>query len=455
MKRIFVDLSGEISFGLGDTITLLPALRALKKRHPHDEIIVVGFFSGICVLKYCDYIDYILPVDILEPGEWTNGYHITMEEKMDVYNPTHSFLEHNKEHAVKSNIRHLLLESPENEPCEYELSVWKEDMPEIETAKSNLLKIAAGKKIVGIAPCITMYSRMWPATKWQELTDMLRDNNYFVVSLGHKEDLGIDVDFDARGLYPIHHIPKIIDVFDAMFVIDSGMMHIVGINPNIHMVKINTGQFPPNLYTPYRQGKLAYNTTVIEHNCPFQHKCFLGHATETVINSQMREFIDRWLKENEEPPTLQDSGLLQKYICWQYCYKESDKFLCNTISAKDVFRAFVKKKSTTSSIEEHPLPVYHAQQELAKDDFDTWKESILVQATKRVFVVIRSNFDIKTILNKLSLTKKLYPDCTLVVISPKKHVRKLQHCKDIFYAIPIEYLTGNIWLGSQDIFLVI
>lgn len=453
-KRIFVDLSGEVSFGLGDTITLLPAFKELRKRHPDDEIVVIGFMTGICVLAYCDYIDYLLPVDILEPGEWTKGFHITMEEMIDIINPTHSFMNHHKEHVVKANTRRVLLESPENISCDYELSIRDFDVEPIEKAKAELLKMADGKKIIGIAPCITMYSRMWPQTRWQELTDMLKAEGYFVVSLGHPDDLKIDVDFDALGLYQIRQIPHILDIFESIFVVDSGMMHIAGINQNIHITKINTGQFHAECYTPYRRGEFAWNCTIIDHNCPFMRKCFLGNTTELAINEQMNSFISRWLSKNP-PPTKEDEEMLQKYICWNYCYKSSNKYMCASISAKDVFKAFKEKKSIVASIAEHPLPVYHIPQQDARDDFIVWKKSILVPGEGKVFMAIRSELKIDEILEKIALTKKLYPKHSIFMICKKEHIPTLKNCKDVFHSIPIEFLVGKMRIGGRDVFLTI
>jgi hypothetical protein len=457
MKRIFVDLA-NLAGGLGDAVIRIPALRALRKRHPYDEIVGVGWFDNTCIFAHCDYIDYYLPVDFVDE-DWMSAYCLTQEERYYKCDTARLSLNFHDEHIVKSNIRQLLFDSPDNEPLDLELSIRNCDIEIINELQKNLLEKANGKKIVAICPAVTCYSRMWPATRWQELTNILRENGYFVVSVGSKEDLDINVDFDARGVYEVHHIPKILEIFDTIFLISSGMICVAAINQDVHIVKIEIGQFNSKQHTPYRHGELEYNTTIVNHNCPFVRKCFLGEATNVEKQSQMSDLLNRWQAENNiDNVDLNQENItkLYNYIQWNYCYKSNDKFLCATISAEDVFNAFKQKKSIVASMQTTPLPVYHERKSKIKDDYAQWLKIIThKQQQGKILLAIKSNLDIETILDKIIITKKLYPDRLLIIICKKEYISQLKNCKDVFHSIPIEYLSGQLRIGQLDVFLSI
>lgn len=452
MKRIFVDLS-RWSGGLGDAVIRIPALKALRKRYPHDEIVGVGWFCNTCIFAHCNYLDYYLPTDFVDE-DWMSAYCLTQEERYYKCDAARIALNFHDEHVVKSNIRHLLLDSPDNESLDFELPVRDCDVETIHELQKNLLEKANGKKIVGISPSVTCYARMWSATRWQELTDLLIKDGYFVVSIGRHSDLNIDVDFDARGLYEVHHIPKILDIFDAIFLISSGMMCVAAINQDVHIVKIEVGQFDSKYHTPYRHGELEYNTTIVDHDCPFVRQCFLGEATDVEKRSQMSDFLNRWQIENNSTPQ-ENMTELYNYILWNYCYKSKDKFLCATILAEDVFNAFKQKKSVVAPMQTTPLPVYHGRKANIKDDYEQWLKTITNKQQGKILLAIKSNLDANTILEKVVLTKKLYHNHLLVVICKKEHIPTLKNCKDVFHSIPIEYLSGQLRLGQLDVFLSI
>jgi hypothetical protein len=451
--RIFVDLSRWCG-GLGDAIIRIPALRALRKRYPNDEIVVMGWLCHADVFSYCDYIDYYLPVDIVE-GAWVNAYNITSEERTHIFDPNHNALNIYNEHDIKKGIRQLLLDFPDNEPLDLELSIRNCDIEIINELQKNLLEKANGKKIVAICPAVTCYSRMWPATRWQELTNILRENGYFVVSVGSKEDLDINVDFDGRGAYPVHHIPKILEIFDTIFTVDSGMIYAAAINQDVHIVKIKVGQYSSKYHTPYRHGELEYNTTIVGHDCPFYKKCYLGFFSGEK-ECQMEEFFNRWRMENNDLPqeeawSFRRSASLDNYIYWNYCYKSTEKYACASISAEDVYNAFIQKKSIIATLTKAPAKIFHERSNRPKEDFMEWSKTILVESQGRILLAIKSDAD--TMLDKVKITKKLYPDHLIVVFCPKEHIPLYKNCIDVYHAVPIEYLTGRLKLGAKDVFL--
>jgi ADP-heptose:LPS heptosyltransferase len=448
MSRIFVDLSVE-NGGLGDMITLIPTIRLLKKNNPDKELIVVTWFQNIDILAYCDYVDYIVPIDIMNE-DWKVSVNFNQEDK--VFSLIHSFLEQHKDHIVKSPISEIAKMSPEGANLEFELSVRDFDLPVIEEHKKKLLDLAKGKKIVGLGAAITMYSRMYPQKHWQELTNILRANNYFVVTLGHASDMNLDVDFDARGLYPIRHIPKILDVFDSVFVVNSGMMHLAGVNQDVHLVILSVGQFPAELVVPFRHGKLSHNSTIIRHTCPIVNKCFKDHITEVGINEQCNDFINRWQQESRRDFPVEEGRLPIKFICWKYCNKKTNKFSCSDMSPALVYEAFEKRKDIVITTSDCGFPPFHGEIESAVKDYQTWKDIILLSSgDPRVYVNILDSDD--NLFEKMKAVKTLFPKYNLVVIGRKKHVALLKECEYVYYVLPIELLSRTIKFGKQDIML--
>lgn len=449
MGRVFVDLSIE-NGGLGDIITLIPTIRLLKKKNPNSELIVVTYFQNIDVFAYCDYVDYIIPSDIITE-DWKTCANVTHEDK--VFALTHSFLAQHKHHIVISPISEIARSDHEGVPLEYELSVRNFDLPIIEKHKQKLLDLAQGKKIVGLGPAITMYSRMYPQTHWQELTNILRKNNYFVVSLGHKDDLKLDVDFDARGAYPIRHVPKILDVFEAVFVVNSGMMHLAGINPKVHLVVLSVGQFPASLFIPFRNGNTwADNSTVIEHNCPLVQKCFLEHINEIGINEQYHSFVNKWEQESGKEFPPEEGHLALKYTCWKYCGKPNNKYSCSNIPAQVVFDAFQKRQSILRPVPDKAMPSLHGEHKTAVEDYQCWKEVVLLQSSRpNLFVnILDAEGDL---LEKMRCAKVLFPKYTIVVIGRKKHVEFFKECEYVHSVLPIELISRSLRFKKDDIML--
>jgi hypothetical protein len=101
------------------------------------------------------------------------------------------------------------------------------------------------------------------------------------------------------------------------------------------------------------------------------------------------------------------------------------------------------------------LPVYHKPQQDARDDFIVWKQTILVPGESKVFIAVKSDLKIDEILEKIALTKKLYPKHSIFIICKKEHISVLKNCKDVFHSIPIEYLVGKMRIGGRDVFLTI
>jgi len=452
MSRIFVDLSKE-SGGMGDNITLIPTMRALKRKYPDKDLVVITKFHNIKIFSYCDYVDYIIPVDLFEE-HWRIGANFIHEDM--VFSLNTYFITHHNDHIVKTRIKEIAKINPENEPLEFELSIKDYDIPIIEEHKKQLLKLANGKPIVGINPGVTAYARMYPQAHWQKLANILRDNGYFVVSLGHDSDLHIDVDFDSMGKYAAHQIPKILDVFEAIFVISSGILQLASINQDIHIVLINAGQFPAKIFAPYRHGKLGYNITIIGHNCPVFDKCFKEHiAGHNAHIKQCQDFIEQWEKCAGREFPVEEVEIPSTYTSWVYCGKENNKFVCSNLDPELIFQAFKNKNSTTISVPSHGLSVFHGNTKNVVEDYSKWKDTIKSLKTESVIYVNIIDADTSNICEKMRCVNVLYPNHTLVVIGKKKDVLILKNCRYVHCVLPVELISKSLKLRYKDILLKI
>ncbi len=337
-ERILVNLSTD-GGGIGDAISALPAFRHLRKLNPDKNIIFFTFPSYLCIFNRCRYIDQVMPLGYLK-----DITALKIRPTDHIINAECSFEEYHRDHVVKSNIRRICeIDSvPNDTRLDYEIEIYDHELPIIEQEQKKLLDAAGGKPLLAIAPAYTMFSRIWQTSYWESLVDMLKSDGYFVVSFGHTDDLYVhNVDLDIKGKHPIPLVPSILDIFEAIFLVNSGMAHIAGINQDVRIIYLCIGQFPTSALIPFRRGNMAHNMTVIDHNCPLKRQCFMNHVTERSINKQTQEFIDLWQKETRTYFPEEEQGMLTKYICWNYCDKEVDKFECSRmITPEMVYAAF-------------------------------------------------------------------------------------------------------------------
>jgi len=326
--------------GLGDKLSNLPAFRHLKTMYPDKKIVLYTEPLVFDLWKSCRYIDVAIPEGYIR-GE---GALNIMKEDLGI-RAFWSFYEHHQKHIVASSVEYICnTEYTPDIPLEYELDIFDYDIPEIAKHQEHLVDLAQGKPIAAIAPAYTMYSRMWDVTQWEKLTNLLKQQGYFVVALGGNNDLEPkNVDLNMCGKYPIRQVPHILDVFETVFTLNSGMLHLASVNQTIPMVYISVGQFPPEIIAPYRNGEIGGGPDkmlFVDHDCPLKDQCFREHIEETGINRQGRAFLERWKKEERED--FQDDGLLQKYICWWYCAKVMGKYSCGeNLTPNKVMKAFL------------------------------------------------------------------------------------------------------------------
>ncbi len=325
-EKIFIYLP---ECGLGDKITCFPAFRILKKLNPNKKIVLVTEESVIDVWKLNKYIDFIIPQEIL-----SNGLESIFIRNVDSGKICDwSYFEHHQQNVVKSCVKYIagVMPDEKKDDLTYEFELTESQLEKAENIKNQLLNLADGKKLIGISPANTMFSRMWSKEYWEKLVDLLHDHNYFVVSFGGKNDLNIsNVDFDGRGKIGVVITPKVLDIFDYVVVCNNGMLHIAFVNQDVKIVYLNTGQYFEKIMLPYRKNNNQYyNVIVINHNCDYRAKCFEGHITNREINKQMENYKKEFMLESGESFPMSQHKLLQKFTCWYYCYKDRNKFSCN------------------------------------------------------------------------------------------------------------------------------
>lgn len=325
-EKLFVWLGPA---GLGDKISCLPAFRHLKKMFPNKKIVLYTEPLSIDIWKYCKYIDYIIPEDCIKGPDA-----LYMRKDKDLsYRAWWSFYDHHQKHICKSNVEYICqTDYTDDIPLEYELSLLDTDEDTILKISEMITDKAKYKKIIGISPAYTMYSRMWSKESWTKLTDLLKEAGFFVVSLGGNNDIDIDnVDMDLRNKIPVRMVPKVLDKFDNIVTLNSGMLHLASINQNVPITYVNVGQFPSELIVPYRNGKLFHNVKVIEHNCQLKKECFEGHITEKLIRPMMLDFLNNYKNETGTDFPKDRIELMKKYICWTYCAKIANKYECSKL----------------------------------------------------------------------------------------------------------------------------
>lgn len=340
--------------GLGDTIMQIPAFRYLKKMNPEHNLIVLVDDRYLTTYNYCKYIDYALPVKYVYvqlPDGSRGGLHIKKNPDDIFLEATGNLLTHLQGHILHAEFERITkVPYTDDIPLDYEISVPYSELKDIEKSKKEILRLANGRKIVAIGPAFTFIHKMWQTSYWERLVDLLHEKDYFVMSLGATKDLYVgNIDLDAKGIYPIHHIPSILEVAEAIFVLNSGMLHVAGINQDIKIVLISPGPFPPQKYLLYRHGKMGHNMIYIGHDCEEKDNCLkYGFNPNPNINLRVlgaEELIKQWEQEQKSKFPVNDVHHAKKFVTWHYCYKNENQFECTKkVTPEKVMKAFVDFK---------------------------------------------------------------------------------------------------------------
>jgi len=294
--------------GLGDKLNLTPALRHYAKKHPGEEItlLIDGFVPEI--FKGNPNITYL-----------SNFYHSqpkpTQEDKIIKLNWSY-FEQHQHGHVCQSYCHHMLGNYEEDLTME----VFTND-GDNEFVKETYESLPKDKPLILISPTWTMKNRGLSIGFWYNFAERM-SSKYHVVSIGSKRDYELKNVIDLRGHFKVNQIPKFLNYVDAVFCVQTGLLHLAGCNPKVPIINFSSGEFPSEMHLPYRNGSIGWNCEVVEHDCPIKQECFDGHIGESIIRPMVEENVRKLGHKH-------NIMAIRKWTAWNYCAKKNDKHSCS------------------------------------------------------------------------------------------------------------------------------
>ena len=305
--------------GIGDKINLTPAIRELSLANPEAQIVlVVDEFFGQEVFANNPHVDWLIPFRIVKTPN------ISPTDR--VIELHWSFFEHHQHgHVCNSYLKFVcgINDGLQTGKLNMEMFTNSLDLAQVEKVKSEVFNQASSKTKpwVAVSPSYTMFNRMITPKDWQRIVDTL-SSKFTVVSLGGPTDFPLKNCVDLRTKLKINQIPTFLDSCDQIFCVNTGMLHIAGCNPKIHINYLNVGEFPWQLIAPMRNGVVGHNCSIFDHDCPTKLECFQGHIDESRFQQLYWENLSKF--RSKFPPDL-----IKKYTAWHYCYKIQDKWTCS------------------------------------------------------------------------------------------------------------------------------
>lgn len=294
--------------GLGDKLNMTAAIRHYARKHTDEEItlLIDGFVPEI--FRGNPYISYV-------SNFYTTQPRVSKQDK--VINLNWSYYEQHQHGHVCQSYCHFMLGNYENDltmevfPSQYDINFVKRIIESLSLKKPAIL----------ISPTWTMKNRALSREFWQEFANRMGDR-YEVISVGSHKDYKIDNVHDLRGVFAVNQIPSVMDYVEAVFCVQTGMLHLAGCNPKVKIVNFSSGEFPSEMHLPYRNGEVGWKCEVIEHDCPIKKECFDGHIGESIIRPMVEENIKKYGSKH-------DIKAIRKYTAFNYCAKKEDKYICS------------------------------------------------------------------------------------------------------------------------------
>jgi hypothetical protein len=320
--------------GVGDKLNSTPAIREYKKLHPDHEIIVVTTINNGILYKNNPHIDFLLPVNIVNPASWPGA---PFKKNSTIVPLEWSYEEqHNYGHVCSSYMFYLTGSDYETKDHTMELYYTNHDINVVNSIMTELYEHSRLKKekpIIAIAPAFTKYERTLSKEYWIKATNIL-EKKYNIVSLGHKRDFDLTKSnsniIDLRDKLSFHQIVYFLNFCEKIYLVQSGMLHIAGCNPNIEINLLNVGAFPPEMHYPYRNGQFGFNCNVIWHDCIMKEKCFKGHISSDPNGEFIKKYnynLDKYKKKNYP------DKLIQQYTSHTWCImkEHKDRYMCSKL----------------------------------------------------------------------------------------------------------------------------
>jgi ADP-heptose:LPS heptosyltransferase len=249
MKKIAIVLSCN---GIGDILSSIPLIRYLFKNYNYK---IPVFTYNTSIFKNFPYIDVYHYNDLHLYNEEFNFY-----STFQIHKNVHTRVDIRQLHANELGIQLL--------PEELHLEYYPNEFENIDLPDNYIV----------IHPVKTWPSRTWNPNRWQELVNLLNDNNINVVSVGRdssevgtyntqKPVFNINI---KKGLNLINKLDldqtwHILNKSMMVITMDSGILHLAG-TTNSFIVQLGSS-INPKFRSPYRFGSQKYKYEYILGDC--------------------------------------------------------------------------------------------------------------------------------------------------------------------------------------------
>jgi ADP-heptose:LPS heptosyltransferase len=210
-----VALSGRVlvlrALGLGDILTAVPALRAIRRGRPDQELVLAAPAAFADLVVGPDLVDRVLPKRALSPVEW-RGPPPDVAVNLHGSGPqSHRLLQALAPRRLvayacaAAGVRGPDWRSGEHEVRRWcrvvDAAGWPADPADLHLPPPDLASPAPGAVVVH--PGAARASRRWPAERFAAVADWAREQGHDVVVTGSADEVGLARDVaDSSGLRP-------------------------------------------------------------------------------------------------------------------------------------------------------------------------------------------------------------------------------------------------------------
>jgi len=282
------------SYAIGDTITITPVLRFIKKTYPKCKLSLITVFPDL--FKYNEDVDNVIPWhDTVDKNYMAQfDYALDPFRPMDVLRGRH-MLTHSVDFVSRPVFGHSLL------PDDMQYKVKYSYVEEESAFKKASKKFDLEKPFIVINP----YDSGWESRSlgkdfWSEVIKSIRSEykDYQLIALGgsrkeyDKEQLDNHIEFDGLiEFYDQLSLLESIAIMDkaaCVVTADTGALHMAACTKDTKILGIFT-VVKSRYRVPVRNGEVGYNFLAVEEDChcSYAHKFFTG---DLVISKCPREY---------------------------------------------------------------------------------------------------------------------------------------------------------------------
>lgn len=291
-----------LCYSIGDTISVTPVIREVRRIYPKVTLDVMTFFPEIFVNN--PYVNGILDLKKEIPQAMVDSYHF----QLNSFDPkkTHHFATHSVDFAANCALDRALLPTE----WQYDLNYKPEDK---KAAIKCLIENGVDPekdKVILIHPHGTEWStRDWGKYRFQALADKIRSNypEYKMISVGGarstlprfemKNFVPTEGAIELYGALSLLQSSALMDLpcVKLMITPDTGTLHMASARPELPIVGIFT-LIKAFFRTPVRNGRLGYKFIGVESesncNCTYNARFVTEELNlQTCPKAQMLEKV--------------------------------------------------------------------------------------------------------------------------------------------------------------------